>query len=160
MSGATANRGYPYPTDTDLVQNVDEAIQSLAESLDTLGGVGVATVTADQTGIVGSADLTGLSVTFTAIAGHTYKITGKVDLQTNAGDVSTAVQIKEGATQLAQTQARLWSTNPVTCLPVYIGTFAAGAHTVKLSCAFSGGTNASRAAATNPAYLLVEDLGG
>lgn len=36
MSGATP-LGFPYPTDTDLVQNVDEAIQDLAEACEGSG---------------------------------------------------------------------------------------------------------------------------
>lgn len=34
MSGVTVPLGFPYPTDADLVQGVDEAIQSLAEAVD------------------------------------------------------------------------------------------------------------------------------
>lgn len=34
MAGATVPLGFPYPTDTDLVQNTDEAIQALAEAVD------------------------------------------------------------------------------------------------------------------------------
>lgn len=160
MSGTTANRGFPYPTDLDLVQQTDEAIQALAEAVDALGIMGVATRTADQAAMAGAVDFTGLSVTFTAIAGHTYRIQARAHLQTNGADVNTSVAIMEGATQLAAAAARLWSTAAVTCSPLYLGTFAAGAHTVKLQAAFSGGSNTSRAAANNPAYLTVEDLGG
>jgi hypothetical protein len=54
MSGVTVPLGFPYPTDADLVQGVDEAIQALAEAVDdsiagadgvvTYAGVGVAAI--------------------------------------------------------------------------------------------------------------------
>lgn len=71
MSGVTVPLGFPYPTDGDLVQEVDEAIQSLAEAVDDMLvgsaagwqnaalGAGVAAIATGTWGVPGSRLLAG-----------------------------------------------------------------------------------------------------
>lgn len=55
MSGVTVPLGFPYPTDADLVQNTDEAIQSLAEAVDDWG-VGTDAAIALQPNVAATGD--------------------------------------------------------------------------------------------------------
>src|SRR4029077_6770938 len=124
------------------------------------GSVGYAQVTANQTGITAEVALTGLSVTVTLPAGRRIRITGNVLAQNTNADPAN-LYIKEGATYL---QAEVTYLNPVntnlTMLASVVLTPGAGAHTYNLQMARSAaGTVQMSAAATSPAYILVEDIG-
>lgn len=151
-----------YRTDTDRLEVRRAGAWTQVQTDDTAprGNLAYAQVTANQGSLSGSADLTGLSVTFTAVAGRRYRVAGYAALQTNAADVVGALRIMEGSTILAGASARLWSTGAVTVTAQYVtASLTAGAHTIKLNVAFSGGTNTSVAAADNPAFIRVEDIG-
>jgi hypothetical protein len=150
-----------YRTDTDTLEGrMSGGWYSLAGPKGApRGQVTYAQVTTSQGSLVGNGDLTGLAVTFTAETGRRYRVMGHVHLRTDGPDTDTAVRIMEGATVLGQAQARIGSSNPRTVQPLYVGTFSAGSHTLKLNPAFSAGTNTSDCDPTRPAFLLVEDIG-
>lgn len=162
MSGTTTVHHYPYPTDGDLVAQTDEAIQALAEAVDPLGLVAIATRTADQGGVTGEVDVTGLSVTFTVAANRRIRLalTMRVD-STVAGD-TVRLYIKEGGTVVQTIDARLGAALVGdTMVGWTVITPSAGAHTYKATIqrVLGTGTLTSRATATNPAHLIAEDLG-
>lgn len=123
---------------------------------------GYVEVTANQTGIAASTDLTSLTITFTAGASRRYKVTGVAHFAYNAGTVSgLQLQIKDGGGTVKQ---RAWGTSLVSGQTVTLTATAvlvpgAGSVTYKLTCLPTSGTVDLIAAATDPAFILVEDIG-
>lgn len=129
------------------------------------GLVGIAEITTTSTGTTNATptDVSGLSVTFTAISGHYYRVAfyGTV-ISTVAGDRST-VTLREGTTTLQGngnidhlSNSSAWFAGlEYTVAP------SAGAHTYKISQHRASGTGSVSiyAAATQPAQLTVTDLG-
>lgn len=132
---------------------------TVAPTASTLGTIGYVAVTANQTGISTVTDLTSLTLTFTAVAGRRYKISGKglVQQQTLAG--TAAVTIWTGATQLGGAGGTLIATGVLTCEPVAIVVPGAGSITYKLRLATTAGTVDLVASSTDPAFILIEDIG-
>lgn len=105
-----------------------------------MGGVLIA---ADQTGITSLADLTGFTVTFTAVAGRVYR----VDYVLHAAQVTSAgaqtFRLSDGASDLgiidAKTSAAAGSGQMVSGYRDVTG-LSAGAHTLKLRGTTSAGT--------------------
>ena len=124
------------------------------------GWIGYVQVTASQTGITTETDLTGLSVAVTVNTNRRLRIVGFVGrLAQSAADTAFLLRIKEGATQLALTYGNASSTNGVTNGNVScVLTPTSGSHTYKMSLESTTSTNIEPTA-TNPAYLLVEDIG-
>jgi hypothetical protein len=126
------------------------------------GRVGYAQVTASQGSIVGNVDLTGLSVTWTAVAGRRYRITGEAFMSSTAsGDLgNVAINTSANAqVQAGQTVMSVYGSAKITCQAILTG--LSGSVTYKLRAARSGGTGTLTmdAAATYPAFILVEDIG-
>jgi hypothetical protein len=126
--------------------------------------LGYAQVTANQGTFTAATDLTGLSVIVTVpYAGHRVRISGSLLIGSSVADDVAQVTIQEGATVL-QTRNNL-------CRPVNVGQGfpnleavivpTAASHTYKVTAARSAGTGnlTMFAAATFPAFILVEDLG-
>lgn len=125
--------------------------------------VGYTAKTTQQTGITTVVDITGLSVTFTAIAGRRYRVSLRaLAFSSSAGDVAQ-VQLRDGGgtvLQLAQ-------------IPLPVANFGFIAHCDYVTNSWSGsvtvkaaalrnsgsGTITFEAGATYPAYILVEDIG-
>ncbi len=128
------------------------------------GAMGYAEVTANQTGITTMTDLTGLSVTWTAVAGRNYKVTFKVLLFSTVANDDVNVWLRNGSsTSLNAFGTRAVSTAHgigVTGSHRLSG-LSAGSQTVKLSLerAAGSGAVALAAAATHPSFILVEDIG-
>jgi hypothetical protein len=127
-------------------------------------GGGYAQATSDQGSITAVTDLTSLTVTFTAVAGRRYKVTGYVSIsQGTAVDGSYLLQLKESATVLQ----RLVGKNPtineaISRVIVYCNNASiSGAKTWKLTLERDSGTSVmtATAAATRPNFILVEDIG-
>lgn len=128
------------------------------------GIMGIATVTANQTGIVGSVvDLTSASVTFTAVAGRRYR----VFLETYVGSTVAAdianIQISDSSNnQLQSTQAYMPGSGAlVKMVATLFTTLSAGSVTVKgrITRGTGTGTLSTFASSTAPTYLVVEDIG-
>ena len=146
--------------DTDKLWRYDGTTFTLPKNVSG-GTVGYASSTSAQTGVSAVTDLTGLSVTFTALAGRRYRISVqvRVTLSTNSGaaevlitDSSNVVQnmasktISVGYTDMLQPQA--------------IVVPGAGSVTYKARMQLGGGgTLATTLSATQPSFILVEDNG-
>lgn len=128
------------------------------------GELGYAQVTANQTTITTEADLTSLTTTVTVGTDRKIKITGNGIFTRTVADGVTQFRIKEGTTTLQIANIRNASTAGETCQAIcrLDDTVAtAGSHTYKLTLALATGTGSVglTASSTNPAFILVEDLG-
>lgn len=129
-----------------------------------LGRIGYATRTSNQGPMgTGTTDLTGLSVAVTALPDRLIKISAVVRVQT-AGTAPKSILIREGSTQLAQLDGEVASfagNPPATISGFTLITPTSGAHTYKLSASYTeeSGSMTSYASATQPAHILVEDIG-
>lgn len=162
MSTTTPTRGLVKPAGAD-----DVDITQLNANMDTLdkaplGLLGKAEVTANQTGIIGIIDLTGLSVTVTVAANRKIRVKGYVDATMNLVSGQTEVLIYEGATPLHRALGNVNATGGITLAPeVNLQAPAAGAHTYKLRATANGANNMETlAAAAYPAWIAVYDDGG
>lgn len=126
------------------------------------GVLGYAQVVASQAGITTEVDLTGLSVAVTVAAGRRIRITGHAMFSGSVADNIAGFFINEGATRLQERGAlcRPATWNMLAHAEVVL-TPSAGAHTYKLRGLLWGGsgTVTMYAAATGPAFILVEDIG-
>lgn len=126
------------------------------------GLLGYATRTSDQGGITSDVALTGLSVTATNAANRLIKVTAIV-----RADSTTANTVIRTTFRIDGTAYQFMDSNPqpVNIGPTQMGFLlaipGAGSHTYSLSMAWvlNGGTVTSRGSSTNPAQLLVEDIG-
>lgn len=124
------------------------------------GQIGYAQVIVDITGFSTEADVPGLSVAVTVGTGRRIKITGSSTVRQVTSTGTVVGNIKEGAALLGiwshitlTASSRDKSNNSIILTP------SAGAHTYKLSLLTTAGTVEIDAAAENPAYILVEDIG-
>lgn len=157
-------------TRTSEVGNQDSGEPATASFADSLPGgwLGYVEVTTAQTGMTGTNDLTGLTLTVSLNASRRIRVTafGSSFVTSVGGTAERAeLQIKEGGTVLNFSRlyqpATLDNTGAV--VVSWVGTPSAGSHTYKLThnrSAGAGGTTWDlNVSATQPAWLLVEDLG-
>ena len=126
------------------------------------GRIGSASITADQTSISTMADITSLTVTFTAITGRLYLITGKIDFLSSVADGVWGFYVTNSAnTQQNQATGIILSTNSHTGIVHAVVQPTSGSVTYKLRMErVSGtGTYTMQASSTRPAFILVQDLG-
>jgi hypothetical protein len=153
----------PLPTVTDVdqqdVTGLHAALARLPQGL-----LGYAEVTASQTGMTGTTDLTGLTVTVTIKPGRRIVVTGKGQGRIlDATPPGRAIfSIYEGATELQRfiefsadaTGQRMAGQASVILTP------SAGSHTYKLVALLAAGdTLDSEADTVWPAFIMVEDIG-
>jgi hypothetical protein len=127
------------------------------------GWLGYAVVTADQGSITTAVDLTGMSLSVTVPANRLLRISSFLRMEsTVANDVGQLV-IAEGATTLNSALATFAAANGPHSMYVEVLVVApsAGSHSYKLTAQRTSGTGTltMKAAATNPASFVVEDLG-
>ncbi len=128
------------------------------------GTLGYVQVTANQTPITTLVDLTSLTLTITYLATRRIRITGITNWSTtvNADSVQVTIVDTAGPTVLATANVGLVSTGQV-----FFGYVTAvivpgaGAKTIKLQAArvVGSGSETMGASATQPAFLLIEDIG-
>mgnify|MGYP007090086409 CR=1 FL=1 len=126
-----------------------------------LGEVGYASKTSHQTGITtAGADVTSMSVTFTAVAGRSYRVSAmqRVTQQSSAAIVTMRLHDGSG-TQLAAWQQTLEAAEVGTAIILARFSPGAGSTTYKLNLITSAGTVDANASSTAPGFILVEDLG-
>jgi hypothetical protein len=127
------------------------------------GWIGYAEVTANQGSITAQVDLTGLSVAVTVGSSRRLRITAQAHFASTVASDGVALFIQEGATTLnvlgLQLPTSAGVTQGITCAAVITPT--AGAHTYKLQASRNTGTGTVNlaASATQPAFILVEDIG-
>lgn len=121
--------------------------------------LGYAQVTANQASIGSSdTDLTGLSVTVDVPSGARIRITGyAIFQQLSAGGLGFLL-LKESSTLLNEDIESKLDTNYRTAKVMAVLTPSAGSHTYKLAAKTTAGTLTMEAAATFPAWILVEDI--
>ena len=130
------------------------------------GRVGSATKTAEQSFVTTTyADISGLTVTFTGVAGRRYKATAVLvarnDLTTAGSFSADLILTTSSDTQLARSLEGLSFDNDTGTLTIcYLGT-ATGSTTWKLRGRVNSGTGwwTTLCSATVPGVLLVEDIG-
>lgn len=126
----------------------------------TLSG-GYAQVVANQTGITAITDLTSLTATVTVGAGRRIRVTGYVRIgqNTSLGNPNI-LYIREGAATLAQSTTAVPATQYYQHHAAVVLTPSTGAHTYKLSLSTTAGTtDLITVGTTDPAWILVEDIG-
>jgi hypothetical protein len=115
-------------------------------------------VTANQTGISAVTDLTSLTVTVTPAASRRLRVKAYVRLIQNTSAATPIVSIKEGATILNQAVVGLAIGGQATLHVEAILTPTAAAHTYKITLETGLGTVDLLASATNPSFILCEDI--
>ena len=128
------------------------------------GVVGVTiSTTLLQAGVTSEVDLTGMSVTFTAIANRYYKVSAYMYAFPTVTNASATVNIKQGATTIQSILTNAGVLGVGSTVNGYvIKTFTAGSTTLKLSGATTAGSTGSmtfNGGATVPVSILVEDIG-
>ena len=126
------------------------------------GTINYAQATANQTSISAEADLTSLTVTFTADSTRRYKITGQILVQQLTSTGAATGKITDGSSVEVQRFGHnaAFLANGV---EVWHGTRVlsgiSGSVTYKLRAATSAGTLSVLADTTRPNFILVEDIG-
>jgi hypothetical protein len=167
--GVTTHMALPFPGTGDDV-DVPGDMQSLAETVDTKlwntawGEVGYAEIVADTSGFTTLADLGGLTVPVACVNGRKYKVTGHCQVtSTVAGDVITVHPRMGTSTVIGRvgiTKIDAANASEMFDGRARITGLGTGTRTFKLSAERSGsGTCIVQASATNPAFILVEDIG-
>lgn len=152
-------------TNIGLFANGDVLTEAHLDSLPA-GWLGYVERTADQTGITSEVTIGGLSVAVPVNASRRIKVSAHVVAGGSVVGERYAVYLKEGSTQLiGDPQTVPIADNTISTMkfsPAVILTPSAGTHTYSVTIARITGTtgNASvQAASTQPAWLLVEDIG-
>jgi hypothetical protein len=126
------------------------------------GVVGYATQLSSQGSITTEVDLTGLTVTWTAVAGRLYRASFRGPLSSTVGTDRIQLKLTTSAnTQLASQVMIPNQTSNIIFSSDYFGTPSAGSTTWKLRAlrATGSGTVTMGASATDLAHLLIEDVG-
>lgn len=123
---------------------------------------GYAQVTADQTGISTEADVTSLTITWTAVSTRRYRITGHLLVQQLTSTGAATAKITDGSgteiqrighrASFAANDVDMWEGSSVE-------TGLSGSITRKIRAATSAGTLSALASSSRPNYILVEDIG-
>ena len=122
------------------------------------GFLGSSSKTAGET-VAGVFNPSGLSVTVTVAASRRIKVSAHVDVQTSAA-AYTEVRIVEGSTVLQLARASSYASGaPSTVTPYIVLTPSAGSHTYFVQDIPAAGQAQVNASSTNPATILVEDIG-
>lgn len=139
-----------------------DALELLVAALP-LGILGYAEVTANQGSITTLADLTGLTATVTVGTDRRIRVIGYIGASVDTvSDTTATLHIRESSTTLQTARNRpVGNSRQAVLAAVWVGAPSAGSHTYKLSLEREVGTGTltMHAASTNPAFLLVEDIG-
>jgi hypothetical protein len=154
-------------THEELHEQLINAVLAIQNTLGVnfaLGRIGYADVTANQTGLTTTADLTSLSVTWTAVAGRRYRITGSVLMQSGSANDYGQLQIADGSNTVKTyaTFTAAAGSNDYAVFASEIVSGISGSTTRKLRAGRAGGSSGTwqmSASGTRRAYILVEDIG-
>ena len=129
-----------------------------------LGRVAYVEKIASQAGLTSQTDLTGLSVTFTAVSGRAYRLSAE-GLFARSGSATpdfALMQIKHTSGSPIYKEIQIHTPSNAYALNgggSIVETGLSGSLTIKVSAGGSGGAVELGATTQNPATLLVEDLG-
>ena len=149
------------PNTTFVAGNILTAAQQNAFGF---GVVALATnASASQAAIINVTDLTGMSVTFTAIANRNYKVLYHIYGIPTVTNACYSVNLQQSTTikQIAITNGGV-ATVGATTYGVYVGTFSAGSVTLKLTGQLTSSSTGSitfTAVSVLPWIFVVEDIG-
>ena len=126
------------------------------------GWIGYNEVTANQATITTVVDLTSLTVTVTVGASRRIRVSSQCPFFSSVAGDYVSLQIVEGATvlqDLSEAMSSALSGHRLAAIVVLTPT--TGSHTYKLRASRASGTGSvtMAAAATSPAFILVEDMG-
>jgi len=163
MAGSTPVTAIPYPTDTDLVTQGDEAMQAIAERIEARyprGFLGRVMSTTTQAVGSGGAAITGLTITKTLYTDRLYRMEWSGQLQMAVAGMAILRLMVDGS------PAKDWSEDLT--VNAFMGflvsmTFApasTGTHTVSCYGIASAGASFSvSASSANPNTFTLEDVG-
>lgn len=119
------------------------------------------TITANQTGVSATVDLTNFSATWTAVAGRLYRTTVYVpEVQQLTAGGTAVFRITDSAGTVAQfSDMTMTAAGFFSIHAVLIESPAAGSVTRKARASTSGGTISLFMAATSPGIIMTEDIG-
>ena len=128
------------------------------------GTVGYAQITANFGGFVATTlTITGLEVTFTAIAGRRYRTTISTEVNSSvAGDITTLTICDAANTQLQRATTPIIAANVAQALEKgFVETGLSGSTTRRVRAVRSAGTGTCDVVAgtDRPAFILVDDIG-
>lgn len=116
---------------------------------------------AGATGVSAQTDITGATVTFTAVAGRQYEITGTALAQKASGSPTRwALRLIRTSTVIAEDDTPVAAAGATGCTIVFVDTPGAGSVTYKLAFLPDAGTIDHVASATAPTIVLAKDLTG
>lgn len=152
-----------YETDTDSLKVYTTATTGWRPQWNLPWGYqGHGSTTSNQGSLTGTADLTGLSVTFTAVTNRRYAAWVHTNFEATSNGNVAAVTLLAGATVVSYGQRQIDTAGQLQTLDLF-GNFTApaGSLTVKVQGGMASGSGSvtSRADATDPARLLVMDIG-
>jgi apolipoprotein N-acyltransferase len=124
------------------------------------GVMGYASISANQSGITTVADVTGLSVTFTAVSTRLYRTTVWLHAQQLSSGALAEVLLTDGSdTILADSTFTLATNDLATFSIVSTVTAISGSHTRKVRARTAAGSLTIASNANNPGRIIVEDIG-
>lgn len=117
-------------------------------------------VTTSQTGITTTTDITGATVTFTAVANRLYEVEANLVVQQVTTGATVNIILADGSNVVLTQPGASIVANSFYTIPIYdIGTMSAGSNTRKLRAVTGAGTLSILETVTNPLYLTVTDVG-
>ena len=128
----------------------------------TPGLQGYATVTGNQTGLHTLTNLTNASITFTAVAGRQYEVTGQCLFFASGGDMYQQLLFRDGTTVIGiSVSALIQNSSLATVCLSRIATFSAGSHTIYLSTQRQAGTGSAYTSIdpVRPDFIAIKDIG-
>lgn len=125
------------------------------------GQLNYAQIVASQTGVSAEVDIAGLSIAVTVGTGRRIKISSEAFFLNDATAGQAALKIFEGAATLQDRPTGMIANENGSIHASVILTPSAGAHTYKIRATkfIGAGTVSFGASATQPAYILAEDIG-
>jgi hypothetical protein len=125
------------------------------------GVMGYVTKATTQTSITTEVDLSGLSITWTAVAGRVYKFTAHLNLSSAIGGDYTLF-LNDGSSNILEAAEKLAATDRESCdFEVYVSGITAGSKTYKLRLTATNDTTVFGAStrASIASQFIVEDIG-
>ena len=153
-----------YETDTDLMLVWSGSAWVEVSSMLTKaprGVMGQVTRTSSGANITTSiGDITGLSITFTAVTGRQYKATWSLTAQKGGASGTTTISFTTNAnTQVAAIDITATDTSYLNGNGTALFTASSGSVTYKMRGVASAGSTQTIASATQPQFFMIEDIG-
>ena len=128
------------------------------------GTMGYAQTVSAQGSITTITDLTGLTITFTAVSGRRYRITGYSRMASSVAGDRISLYVTDGSNNILEIDQINQPSDLGTAMalkPMIVTTPSGGSITYKLRAERTAGTGnvVTSVGTTDPAFILVEDIG-